>query len=431
MRKTILFIFTTLILLQFISGLDLTINKTSSGEIMIAELSKSAIFTLHITNNGVGENIEFYNLLGLSMYPKGKTPIGGGETKEITVEVYPIGEFNYMGHYTFQYFIKAEDGSELEEQLTFERINLKDAFFIGAGEFSPESNSVEIYIRNKKNFDFGSTSVKFTSPFFEKEDSFTLGPFERKTYTIQLNKEDFSKLLAGVYTLNAEIKAEGKVANVEGELKFVEKKIVTSIEQDYGLIINTKTIKKTNEGNVVDKVDLTINKNIISRLFTSFTPLPDGVQRDGFKVFYNWNRDVNPGETLEIKVRTNYTFPFILILIILVVVIIAKVYSKTTLDLKKKVTFVRAKGGEFALKVSITVKANKFVENINIIDKLPPLVKVYGRFGSEMPVKVDEKAKRIQWNFARLEAGEIRTLSYIIYSKVGIFGKFALLNFIV
>ncbi|MBI3623647.1 hypothetical protein HY212_06240 [Candidatus Pacearchaeota archaeon] len=426
MRKILLLIITTLILLNFASALDLSIKKTSSNEVMVAELSKPAAFNLEITNNGTGQNVEFYNLLGFSIFPRGKTSIGGGETKDIKVEVYPIGEFNYIGFYTFEYFIKADDGTEQKEQLTFKRINLKDVFETGAGDFSPESNTVDIYIRNKENIDLGQMTAKFSSPFFETEKTFSLAPYEKKSFTIQLNKEDFKKLLAGVYTLNTQITAEGKSANVEGELKFVEKKIVTSVEQDYGLIINTKTIKKTNEGNVVDLANLTIKKNIISRLLTSFTPVPDVVDRQGFNVYYSWSRDINPGDTLNIVVRTNYTLPVVLIILILVVVVIAKMYTKTTLDLKKKVAFVRAKGGEFALKVSITVRANKYVEKVNIIDKLPPLVKVYERFGSEMPSKIDEKAKRMQWNFGKLEAGEIRTLSYIIYSKVGIFGKFAL-----
>ena len=39
---------------------------------------------------------------------------------------------------------------------------------------------------------------------------------------------------------------------------------------------------------------------------------------------------------------------------------------------------------------------------------------------------MDEKNRRIEWNFEKLEAGEIRVISYIIYSKVGVLGKFAL-----
>ena len=42
------------------------------------------------------------------------------------------------------------------------------------------------------------------------------------------------------------------------------------------------------------------------------------------------------------------------------------------------------------------------------------------------PTRFDEKNRRIEWNFEKLEAGESRVLSYIIYSKIGVLGKFAL-----
>ena len=226
--------------------------------------------------------------------------------------------------------------------------------------------------------------------------------------------------------MKAEITTQEAKANLEGTLEFVEKDIVTTESGTYGIVINTKTIKKTNEGNVVGNAEVTVGKNIISRLFTNFDPQPDRVDRQGFRVNYFWSKDINPGETLEFTVKTNYTLPLVLILLIIAVIIIAKQYSKTNLSLRKKVAFVRAKGGEFALKVTITVKANKYVERITIFDRLPPLVKVYERFGSENPSRVDEKNKKIEWTFDKLEVGEIRTLSYIVYSKVGILGKFAL-----
>ncbi len=43
-----------------------------------------------------------------------------------------------------------------------------------------------------------------------------------------------------------------------------------------------------------------------------------------------------------------------------------------------------------------------------------------------MPRKIDEKNRRIEWHFDKLQPGESRMISYIIYSKVGVLGKFAL-----
>ena len=61
-----------------------------------------------------------------------------------------------------------------------------------------------------------------------------------------------------------------------------------------------------------------------------------------------------------------------------------------------------------------------------MIYKLPSIVRIYERFGGEQPSKVNEKTRRIEWNFEKMDEGEVRTISYIIYSKVGVLGKFTL-----
>ena len=94
--------------------------------------------------------------------------------------------------------------------------------------------------------------------------------------------------------------------------------------------------------------------------------------------------------------------------------------------LRKRVHFVKAKGGEFALKVSVFVNAKHYVERVHIIDRLPPLVKLFDRFSGDTPTKVSEKERRVEWDFEKLEGGETRMLSYIIYSKIGVLGRFAL-----
>ena len=113
-------------------------------------------------------------------------------------------------------------------------------------------------------------------------------------------------------------------------------------------------------------------------------------------------------------------------MLIVLVVILVKKTSNRNIILKKKVSFVNAKGGEFALKVMILVEAKTFLERISVIDRLPYLTKVHERFGGEQPSRIDEKTKRIEWNFDRMQPGERRVFSYIIYSKIGVLGKFAL-----
>ncbi|MEK6918310.1 MAG: hypothetical protein AABW51_05165 [Nanoarchaeota archaeon] len=425
--KKVLSLSVLLLILPFTLALNLQVDKISKNEVMIVGVEKPATFDFNITNPGPATKIQFYNLLSFRMLPSETILINAYESKIIKLEISPIGDFNFTGLYSFPFYIRdVNDESEMRETLTFRRVEFRDAFEIGAGSFNPESNSVDIYLQNMQNFKFGEINGKFSSSFFNIEKTFTLAPYERKNFTIQLNKEDFKQLLAGSYTLNADLNAEGQKTNIQTNLEFIEKDIIKTSESQSGLIFRTNVITKTNVGNVLATENMVITKNIISRLFTTFSPEPDSVDRSGFIVKYGWSRELKPGESFEITVKTNWLFPLLLILLVIAAVIIAKQYTSTNLVINKKINFVRAKGGEFALKVSVILNAKKHVDNITVIDRLPPLVTLYEKFGIEKPSRVDTKLRKLEWNFNGLEAGETRVISYIIYSKVGIMGKFSL-----
>ena len=413
------------LILPTIFAIDVEVQKKSESEVYIKEIKNPVIYDLEIKNNGIAGEFEIYNLLGFGMSPE-NISLESGEIKEIELVVTPSTDFNYPGNYIFSYFVRAKDNSEIEGKLTFEIVELKNAFEVGSGEVNSTENSLKIFIKNKKNFNFGQMKAKFSSVFFNFEKTFELSPYEKKEFGVELNKEDFNKLMAGFYNLEAEIEVKGLQANIEGVIKFPEQDIVKTTSEKYGFIIYTQVIEKINEGNVIAKVNTTIKKNIISRLFTGFNVQPDNVERKGVDVYYTWDREIKPGETLKIIVRTNWLFPLLIVLFIITIVVLANQYIKTDLVLKKKISFVKAKGGEFALKVTVLVHAKRYLENVNVIDRLPPLVKIYERFGTERPSRIDEKNKILGWNFEKLEAGEVRVISYIIYSRIGVMGKFAL-----
>lgn len=426
MKRTLILSLIVLLALPMIFALDLDIEKQSSNEAMILDLNEPAIFDLKITNNGGAEEINFYNYFTHDLFPKGTTLILENETKNIQLKVYPPLNQEKTGHFAFDLYISGNAKPDMKKVLVVNVINLEDAFEIGSGELDSESKTMMIYIQNTANFNFEKIEVEFSSAFFNFKEEFSIEPYETKDFTVELDKKDFKKLGAGFYTINAKVKVKKVEANLEGTINFVEKNILTTTKKEFGLIINTKIITKTNEGNIVETIDATIKKNTISRLFTTFNPEPDSVERQGFKIYYTWKQELSPGEILEIKVKTNWLFPFIIIILIVVIVVLVKQSSKTNLILRKRVSFVRTKGGEFALKVSIIISAKKYIEKVSIIDRLPNIVKVHEKFGSEKPSRVDDKNKKIEWQFEKLEAGESRILSYVIFSKIGLLGKFAL-----
>ena len=424
-RGFLLTVLLFLIILPNICAVNFEIEQRTNDVAMIKGVDMPAIFDLKIKNLEQGDDFIFYSFFGSDTLPKGTVSIMGGETKEVQVGIYPREDLKQEGVIKFDIFIKGENG-EMSYPLMLTVMPLESAFEIGAEEFKPDSNNVSVYIKNLVNFNFNNINADVKSSFFNFEKTFSLGAYQKKSFEISLNKEEFRDLMAGIYNVDAEITAGKEKTNVQGVMKFSEKDIVTSSQDEYGIIIHTRKILKVNEGNVISASSTVLKKNILSRLFTTFSPEPNIVERKGVSVYYTWAKELKPGERLEIVVKTNWLLPLLAGLLIITIVIITKQFSKTSLSLKKKVNFVKTKGGEFALKVSVIINAKKYIEKVHVIDRLPPLVKLHEKFGGELPKKVDEKGGRLEWDFARLQAGESRVVSYIIYSKVGILGKFAL-----
>jgi len=193
------------------------------------------------------------------------------------------------------------------------------------------------------------------------------------------------------------------------------------------LLIRTETITKVNVGNVLADVGIEMKRNIFSRLFTSFNIEPTTTERKGFIIEYTWIKDgLKPAEVYIVKARTNYLFPFFTLLFAVLVLFGFKRFSEAKLEIRKSVSHVKTKRGEFALRITLNLKARRNVENVTLIDKVPAIVKIYKKFGTISPDKIDPESRRLHWNIGDLNAGEERAFSYIVYSKVGIVGKFSL-----
>ena len=174
-------------------------------------------------------------------------------------------------------------------------------------------------------------------------------------------------------------------------------------------------------------VQIKTKRNIFSRLFTSFNIEPTIIDRKGFTIEYTWLKEkLNPTETFTIKTKTNYIFPFLIIIVIILAFLGFKRLAETKIEIKKSVHHVKTKNDEFALKITLSLKAKKNIENVTIIDKVPAIVKIYKKFGMAKPDKIDAESRRIHWNIGDLNAGEERIFTYIVYSKVGVVGKFSL-----
>lgn len=426
MKKIGLLILSFVLLFPIVSSLNLNVTQKNVEPIYIVGTGDSIFFNLSIKNTGQGTTINLYTLSGFELLPKEKITLAFGETKDIAVELKPIKEIDIRGPYSVSYYIRESDNQQQEAFLDMRVFELKDAIDIGFSELDPSSSNFKIYVNNKANYPFNHMNIKFSSSFFDLEKTFDLAPNGKNEFIVSLDRENFKKLMAGFYTLEADVNFNGIEAIIEKPIKFIEKDIIETTTEDRGFIIKEQIITKENKGNTVSSSYSIVEKNIISRLFTSFSVKPTSVDRNGWTIYYIWLTELQPSQKIQINIKTNWFFPLLIVLFVVAIVFFAKQYSHNDLVVKKRASFIRAKGGEFGIKVSVLIQAKKYVENVTLTDKIPTLVKLYHNFSGTYPSKIDEKARKMEWNFNSLEAGERRVMTYVVYSKLGIIGRFAL-----
>lgn len=420
--------FLVLFLLLFLPlvSASLKIEKTPVIDAVISDLNNSAVFNFAITNLGATDTFVISSLVGAYFEPD-TFVIPAGETKEVQIKIslsQVIQENPEV--FNFRYRITGAVSGVQEDVMQIKVSDLKNAVEINAYNIELDSSEAVIYAISRVGYPFDIIKADFHSSFFDFSKTFSLGNYEKKEFTIPLNKEVTKKLIAGDYILTANIEALGLKRQAENTFKFVEKGNIATTQKKSGIIIRHLEVDKENFGNLPTLVQVKVTKNIVSRLFTTFNIEPSASERKGFLIYYTFQKEIKPSESLSVRITTNWFYPLILLVLLIIIGYLIKFYNSSDLTIKKHASFVRTKGGEFALKINLRVKAKKFVEKINIIDKMPGLVKVYEKFGAIAPSKIDSVNKRIEWYLDSLQENEERVLSYVIFSKVGVVGKFEL-----
>lgn len=425
-KKSLLIVFIVLsLLLTLVSAINLDVSSKEISNIAIKDLNEPAVFELTIRNLGETSSFEIYSLVGVDISPEEEFTIISGRTKKIEIQIMPQ-DSKPKGFSTFEYKIKNLENEIQKESLTINIVDLGGAFSIIPENINPKSETIKILIENKANLYFQDLEIKMNSAFFEFEKIVPLNPKEIKELEIPIDKEKLKKLDAGTYLINTKIKTQGETGETESILKFLAQEDIETTETTEGIIIRRNEVIKKNLGNIRKTIGINAEKNLISYLFTTLNIAPTKTEIKGLTMNYYWEKELIPNEEFKVIIKTNWFFPLIVIILIIGLFILIKKSVETDLMLRKKVSFIKTKGGQFALKISLRIKAKKFIERINVIDKLPPLVHLYERYGAIKPDKIDLNNRRIEWNIPLLNKDEERLFTYIIYSRVGVIGKFEL-----
>ncbi|MEK6908757.1 MAG: hypothetical protein AABX23_01760 [Nanoarchaeota archaeon] len=422
-----LFVFFSIILLtSVVSAADLEVNILEKDEIIITELDKTnATFKLQITNNDDSDYFQIYSLVSVGMYPKEPFRINNGETIILDVTAVPFREIlrDKRGIYAFEYQIKGENTGFFKEALAIRLFDVKDAVMVSIDDIPLNATEVQMIVKNKENVEIPGLKIVVKSNFFEFSETFDLNRKEDKIFSIPITLED--KISAGDY----EVEVIYEINNIKSSntlpIMYLEASGISFYESTSGFIVKKTNITKSNEGNVPAVALIEIRRNILTRLFTVYSDRPTTSERNGIFVDYSWEKEIGVGESYTVIITTNYTFPFIIILLVVVVGLFVKFVATKKLSIYKGVSLVRTKGGELALKVNLRVKSRGNIKNVIISDRIPGHAKLFNKFGIP-PHRIDEHARKIEWDISQMNAGEERMFSYIIYSKINIVGSFEL-----
>jgi len=428
MKKLVCLVVFLMIILNIIAvyAINLEVSSKAISNSYIIEFDEPAIYELTIKNLGLESSFEIYSLVGIDI-THDPIKISSNQTKKVIIELRPQESLKQKQElFTFEYKIRDLKNEIQRETLSINILKLESAFLIIPENVNPNSGEILLSIKNNLILDFSEVKVRFTSAFFDYEETLSFGPNERKELTFPIDKEKLNTLNAGTYLMNSEIITMGEKANIESQIKFLEREGVESYDSSEGFIIKRDEIVFKNTGNTKRIVNLRTKKNIISYFFTTTNIPPTRIETEGFVKIYYWEKELIPNEELKIITKTNWFYPIIILIIIIVSFMMVRKSVYGSLELNKKVSFVKTKGGQFALKVTLKIKAKNYIENITVIDRLPGLVKLYNKFGVISPSKIDIDNRKVEWNIESLNMDETRIFTYIIYSEIGVVGKFEL-----
>jgi hypothetical protein len=428
-KKIGVFLVLVLSLILTLNAISALVEVTSTpvSVVSIPELNKPALFSVDIKNLDSSDNFQVYSLASANLMPNESFFIAAGDTKTVQVEVYPtLALKTSPDYYSLEYKIKGEQSPIQVQVFVITLLAPKDAFDITFEDINPDSTNAVVTVKNKYGGPIDNIVVTFNSPLFSDSQTFSLSANEEKKLSISLNPEKVKSLYAGEYIVDIGLKIGEVSASKSSVIEYKEREGISTTESLEGKIMRRYEIEKRNNGNTKTEVTIAITRNLFASLFTSFNLVPAKKELSGFHVTYVFRKELSPNDGLKVIAKTNWWILLGIIIAIGIIYYLIDRYVKNKIVLKKRVSFVRTKGGEFALKVTLTAKARDFVERIRIIDRLPPMLKVFERFGMAGPEKIDPANRRLEWTIQALSAGEERVMSYIVYSKIGVMGRFEL-----
>lgn len=418
---------------------DLKISVTSVSDRV--EAGKEAVFQVHITNEGIRDDLFKVYVDDLSVYPfsdfaekvtvePSQVALKAHETTDVTVRVKVLSTARANINHVLILKAKSLTNTEIntEDNLNIFVIPPQQVVNIITEmpkDIEPGNSFVAtVYYNNRVNEQLDNLNVLISGIFFSETDEISLMPYENisKEYRINLK----SSVEPGDYIFSIRIY---KNQDLKGEYSSKVRVGSSSIIREdrkvsKGLLSEVTTITEINQGNVVASKTVTYPTRTLDSLYLFVEPQTIKLGNN-----YVWNITLKPDEIYNIRINRDYK-PIIIVAIIIILFlwIISYIFGKQII-VKKKILRIRTDENKGELKVLISVRnRGNELNNVKVIDIIPNFMKPSDEFGTLRPDKIQRGVMglRFIWNIGSLQRGEERVLSYVVNYKLPVIGRTAL-----
>ena len=292
-----------------------------------------------------------------------------------------------------------------------------------------QPTSVEISMINRNPLDIKDLRIVVDSPLFSKEVQTSLSPLESKTNQILLDLNKFQS--PGVYPVTIKLITQNKtITEVQKEVEIINySDVIQEKISVKKLFSTTEYITLQNNGNYPTVETYKIPKTFFQKLFTSSPDKYIKLKEDGVN-YIAWEVPLDPQESHDLVVSTNYNSIAILIVLILAGIAMYYIFRSPVLLYKRAKIIVSTDEGitEIRVKLHLKNRSGKEIRNVKVIDRHPKIVSLVedDSIGSLKPTKMlsaDKVHSLLMWNLEALEPYEERLLSYTIRSRLNIVGN--------
>lgn len=404
-------------------------NKVVINDIVAKELTIPAKFNLTIINHNLYEDyFKVYSLVDLKITPLSPIYINASQQKTVSMGAQPLRWLNEKGMHSIEYYIKGDRSGATTDTILIKVLPISEILFADVPTtISRDDAKIVVTVINKENINLGETQLTIHNDFFSTTKDINISPKSTQKIELPLDQEQLKTAKAGEYPLETTFFLNKEYNyTIDSKVTLQEYTSVTTTESSrLNFLGFVKTIIKKNEGNTAKLITIEAVKSRFETAFTSYNIQPTYENASVILVTLGWQREIQPGESFSVEITTDYTIPVLILALIIIAAISIYLTKRPRVIIRKKAARVHTKGGEFAIKVVLFIRnIGKEIQEVTLTDRLPHVTKLYERFGSIRPDKIE--TNRLEWNFGILAPGQERVVSYIVYSKVMPVGTIAL-----